>query len=204
MPSFRNLRVQRKPRLHMAVDKHGKTLNVTQLSQGEKSLIALVGDIARRLAMMNPGLENPLHGDGIVLIDEIDMHLHPQWQRSIIQRLQTTFPNCQFVLTTHSPLVISDVKDILVYSIDDGELVELPSLYGQDANNVLLQHMDTDYRNEAVNEAVARALDAIQDNRLDLAQNLIQQLKDEIGSNNIEVMRLNALLKKKTLLAQRS
>lgn len=204
MPSFRNLRVQRKPRLHMAVDKHGKTLNVTQLSQGEKSLMALVGDIARRLAMMNPGLENPLHGDGIVLIDEIDMHLHPQWQRSIIQRLQTTFPNCQFVLTTHSPLVISDVKDILVYSINDGELVDLPSLYGQDANNVLLQHMDTDYRNEDVNEAVARALDAIQDNRLDLAQNLIQQLKDEIGSNNIEVMRLNALLKKKTLLAQRS
>jgi predicted ATP-binding protein involved in virulence len=55
----------------MTVEKHGKTLDVAQLSQGEKSLMALVGDIARRLAMMNPGLENPLHGDGIVLIDEI-------------------------------------------------------------------------------------------------------------------------------------
>lgn len=203
MPDFNNLRVQRKPRLHMAVDKNGQTLNVSQLSQGEKSLMALVGDIARRLAMMNPSLDNPLHGDGIVLIDEIDMHLHPQWQRSIIQRLQTTFPNCQFVLTTHSPLVISDIKDILVYSIEDGELVELPSLYGQDANNVLLQHMDTDYRNEAVNEAVARALDALQDNNLDKAAQVITQLEADIGLNNLEVMRLNALLKKKTLLAQR-
>lgn len=87
MPNFTNLRVRRKPRLHMSIDKDGETLNVLQLSQGEKSLMALVGDIARRLAMMNPALENPLHGDGIVLIDEVDMHLHPTWQRSIIERL---------------------------------------------------------------------------------------------------------------------
>jgi predicted ATP-binding protein involved in virulence len=96
--------------------------NFNQLSQGEKSLI-LVGDIARRLAMMNPKLDNPLLGKGIILIDEIDMHLHPQWQRSIIQRLQTTFPNCQFILTTHSPLVISDTQNILVYDLDGQELM---------------------------------------------------------------------------------
>lgn len=59
MPNFDNLRVQRKPRLQMLVDKNGKTLDIAQLSQGEKSLMALVGDIARRLAMMNPALENP-------------------------------------------------------------------------------------------------------------------------------------------------
>ena len=207
MPTFNNLKIKRKPRLHMAVDKKidktKRTLNVTQLSQGEKSLMALVGDIARRLAMMNPSLENPLHGDGVVLIDEIDMHLHPQWQRSVIQRLQTTFPNCQFVLTTHSPLVISDVKDVLVYSIENGELVELPSLYGQDANNVLLQYMDTDYRNKAVSEAVIHAMNAIQNNDFDQAKQLVSQLETDIGLNNLEVMRLNALLKKKTLLAQR-
>lgn len=85
IPKFSNLRVRRKPRLHMSVDKNDKTLNVIQLSQGEKSLMALVGDIARRLAMMNPNLDNPLQGKGIILIDEIDMHLHPQWQRQIIQ-----------------------------------------------------------------------------------------------------------------------
>lgn len=147
MPDFKNLQVTRKPRLAMVIDKNGKQLNVSQLSQGEKSLMALVGDIARRLAMMNPKLDNPLHGQGIVLIDEIDMHLHPQWQRTIIHRLQTTFPNCQFILTTHSPLVISDVQDILVYDLEDQKITALPSLYGQDANTVLLQYMDTSYRN---------------------------------------------------------
>jgi predicted ATP-binding protein involved in virulence len=84
MPYMDNLSVRRRPRLHMAIDKNGETLNVAQLFQGEKSLMALVGDIARRLAMLNPALDNPLTGDGIVSIDEVDLHLHPSWQRSLI------------------------------------------------------------------------------------------------------------------------
>ena len=150
MPQMDNLRVHRKPRLYMAIDKNGETLNVAQLSQGEKSLMALVGDIARRLAMLNPALDNPLTGDGIVLIDEVDLHLHPSWQRSLCDKLIETFPNCQFVLTTHSPLVISDCKDVLVYTLTNGELQELPSQYGQDANTVLLDVMDTSIRNQEI------------------------------------------------------
>ena len=202
IPEFSNLRVRRKPRLHMSVDKNDKTLNVSQLSQGEKSLMALVGDIARRLAMMNPKLDNPLHGKGIILIDEIDMHLHPQWQRSIIQRLQTTFPNCQFILTTHSPLVISDTQNILVYDLDGQEVNALPSLYGQDANTVLLQYMDTSYRNPKVAEQISQAMDAIQNNDLELANQLIQTLKSELGESQLDVMRLVAMLKKRTLAKQ--
>lgn len=200
IPEFSNLRVKRKPRLHMSVDKNGKPLNVTQLSQGEKSLMALVGDIARRLAMMNPNLENPLDGKGIILIDEIDMHLHPQWQRTIISRLQTTFPNCQFILTTHSPLVISDVQDILVYDLEGQEITALPPLYGQDANTVLLQYMDTSYRNPVVAEQITQAMDAIQNNHLDKAERLINELKITVGENQLEVMRLVAMLKKRTLV----
>lgn len=196
MPNFRNLEVSRKPRLAMIIDKNDKTLNVSQLSQGEKSLMALVGDIARRLAMMNPKLDNPLQGKGIILIDEIDMHLHPQWQRSIIQRLQTTFPNCQFILTTHSPLVISDTQNILVYDLDGQEVNALPSLYGQDANTVLLQYMDTSYRNPEVTEQIIQAMDAIQNNDLELANQLIQTLKLELGESQLDVMRLVAMLKK--------
>jgi predicted ATP-binding protein involved in virulence len=196
MPSFKNLQVSRKPRLAMIIDKNDKTLNVNQLSQGEKSLMALVGDIARRLAMMNPKLDNPLLGKGIILIDEIDMHLHPQWQRSIIQRLQTTFPNCQFILTTHSPLVISDTQNILVYDLDGQEVNALPSLYGQDANTVLLQYMDTSYRNPKVAEQISQAMDAIQNNDFELANQLIQTLKLELGESQLDVMRLVAMLKK--------
>ncbi len=197
MPDFKNLQVSRKPRLAMIIDKNEETLNVNQLSQGEKSLMALVGDIARRLAMMNPKLDNPLLGKGIILIDEIDMHLHPQWQRSIIQRLQTTFPNCQFILTTHSPLVISDTQDILVYDLDGQDITALPSLYGQDANTVLLQYMDTNYRNPKVAEQIIQAMDAIQNNQLEQASQLIETLKSELGSDQLDVMRLVAMLKKK-------
>ncbi|WP_298147791.1 AAA family ATPase [uncultured Acinetobacter sp.] len=200
MPDFKNLQVTRKPRLAMVIDKNGKQLNVSQLSQGEKSLMALVGDIARRLAMMNPKLDNPLHGQGIVLIDEIDMHLHPQWQRTIIHRLQTTFPNCQFILTTHSPLVISDVQDILVYDLEDQKITALPSLYGQDANTVLLQYMDTSYRNPVVTEQITQAMDAIQNNNLDKAQLLINDLRSTVGENQLDVMRLIAMLKKRSLV----
>ncbi len=154
MSDFSKLRVQRKPRLRMTVEKHGKTLDAAQLSQGEKSLMALVGDIARRLAMMNPSLENPLDGKGIILIDEIDLHLHPQWQRGIIQRLRNTFPNCQFLLTTHSPLVISDAKNVQCYILDDNQLTQIDDLYGLDANQVLLKVMDTDIRNEEVHKKI--------------------------------------------------
>jgi predicted ATP-binding protein involved in virulence len=148
MPGFSDLRVQRRPRLRMTVEKHGNTLDVAQLSQGEKSLMALVGDIARRLAMMNPSLENPLQGEGFVMIDEIDLHLHPQWQRGIIQRLRDTFVNCQFLLTTHSPLIISDAKEVCCYVLNKSQLTPLPNLYGLDTNQVLLKAMDTDVRPE--------------------------------------------------------
>ena len=199
MPGFSNLRVRRKPRLHMSIDKNGQTLNVLQLSQGEESLMALVGDIARRLAMMNPMLENPLNGEGIVLIDEVDMHLHPTWQRTIIQRLTTTFPHCQFVLTTHSPLVISDCKDVLVYSLDDGELTQLPSLYGQDANTVLLNVMDTDIRNATVAEKLNDLLDLIQKNDFINANALLNTLSLELPENHLELVKARMLLRKQEI-----
>ncbi|UFI43121.1 AAA family ATPase [Pseudomonas savastanoi] len=196
MPGFTKLRVKRKPRLHMAIDKDGKTLNVSQLSQGEKSMMALVGDIARRLAMMNPALENPLHGNGIVLIDGVDLHLHPKWQRSLIAQLTTTFPNCQFLLTTHSPLVISDSKDVLVYVMDDGELREQDSLYGLDANQVLSSVMDTDIRNEEIQTALDKLQHFLMRGELDEARTLYTGLADELPANHIELAKASLLIRK--------
>jgi predicted ATP-binding protein involved in virulence len=199
MPDMDNLRVRRKPRLHMTIDKNGETLNVAQLSQGEKSLMVLVGDIARRLAMLNPALENPLTGDGIVLIDEVDLHLHPSWQRSLCNRLMETFPNCQFVLTTHSPLVISDCKDVLVYTLANGGLRQLPSQYGQDANTVLLDAMDTSIRNEKIDAKIRDLLDAIQDADLPGAQQLLAELTEELPANHLELIKAKLLLRKQEL-----
>lgn len=199
MPGFENLRVQRKPRLHMSIEKHGEILNVSQLSQGEKSLIALAGDIARRLAMMNPLVLNPLTGDGIVLIDEVDLHLHPQWQRQIIPRLTTTFPNCQFVLTTHSPLVISESDNVLTYLLQEGELDQVKSQYGNDANSILLDVMDTDIRNPAVNEDLERILDSIQNGHLKEAKNLIGKLEEQLPEDNLELAKAKILYKKRLI-----
>jgi predicted ATP-binding protein involved in virulence len=196
MPGFTNLRVQRKPRLHMAIDKNGVTLNVAQLSQGEKSMMALVGDIARRLAMMNQSLDNPLHGDGIVLIDEVDLHLHPKWQRSLIRQLSETFPHCQFVLTTHSPLVISDAKEVLVYVLNDGELHEHNGLYGLDANQILLEVMDTDIRNSDVQKRLNRLLKEVQDGNLDEAKLLFAELSSELPEGHIELAKAALLIRK--------
>lgn len=89
--------------------KNGVALLPNQLSQGEKTLLALIGDLAKRLVLLNPSLDNPLEGKGIVLIDEIDLHLHPGWQQIIIGNLLKTFPNVQFIITTHSPQVLSTV-----------------------------------------------------------------------------------------------
>lgn len=199
MPNLSNICVQRKPRLHMVVDKNGQSLNVMQLSQGEKSLMALVGDIARRLAMMNPALDSPLHGDGIILIDEVDMHLHPSWQRNLVQRFTDTFPNCQIVLSTHSPLVISDQKDILVYLLNDGDITALPPLYGEDVNTVLLEAMDTDIRDHDITEKLGNLLDAIQDADIVTAKILLKKLENELPSGNMELAKARLLLRKKEL-----
>jgi predicted ATP-binding protein involved in virulence len=89
VPDFQDLRVRRSP-LRMTVKKNNQELIVEQLSDGEKCLLAMVGDIARRLAILNQGLNDPLQGTGVVLIDEIELHLHPGWQYKIIPALTRT------------------------------------------------------------------------------------------------------------------
>ena len=201
IPEFSYLRIQRKPRLTMLVDKNGcdDPLDILQLSQGEKSLMALVGDIARRLAMMNPALENPLLGEGVVMIDEIDMHLHPKWQRSIVQNLQNTFPNCQFILTTHSPAVISDSPNLLVYELNDGEVTKLPNLYGMDVNMVLLQEMDTEVRNTQIEQQLNDLFNTIQMRELDSAKEKLSQLEKLLPINNSDLLKARLLLRKMEL-----
>lgn len=127
MPGFSNLHIQRSPSLDMLIDKNGATLNVLQLSQGEKSLLALVADIARRLVLLNPSLNDPLQGNGIVLIDEIDLHLHPGWQQTIVPNLSKTFSNIQFIFTTHSPQVISTVPSHQIRILNSNRVYSVQS-----------------------------------------------------------------------------
>lgn len=126
LEGFRNLRVQENP-LRLVVDKNGQTLDLAQLSDGERSFIAIVCDLIRRLSLANPRLDSPLDGAGVVLIDELELHLHPRWQREIVGKLRTTFPHIQFVTTTHSPFIIQSLRP--------GELINLdPEEFGEYAD----------------------------------------------------------------------
>jgi predicted ATP-binding protein involved in virulence len=202
LPGFEKIRIVRKPRLHMAIDKDGKTLNVEQLSQGEKLLMSLVGDIARRLAMMNPLLDNALEGNGIILIDEAELHLHPKWQRTLISRLSTTFPNCQFILSTHSPLVISDYKEVLCYSLNDGELLPVNDLFGLDVNQVLIEAMNTDIRNAEIDTKINLFLEKIQERKLDEAKVILKNLENDLPESHIELIKSRLLIKRLTLQSE--
>jgi len=139
----------------MYVDKSDIALNVLQLSQGEKSLMALVADISRRLVLLNPSLENPLNGAGIVLIDEVDLHLHPEWQQSILINLTKTFPSIQFVVSTHSPQVLSTVHHDSIRVLNNSEIhrVHVPTL-GEESKTILedVLHVDSRPKNEMSKE----------------------------------------------------
>lgn len=132
--------------IEVKFEKNGVTLNASDLSHGEKSLFLLVTDIARRLYLLNPGrrlndIADVLDGNGVVLIDEIEVHLHPKWQQIVIPRLVETFKNIQFIITTHSPQVVATVKEgcIKVISNDKGVLsFSRPDFsYGSESNSVM-------------------------------------------------------------------
>ena len=98
LDGFEDIRIERRP-LAMKVNKNGKSLKIDQLSDGEKCTIALFGDLARRMALANPGKDvNPLEGSGVVLIDELDLHMHTSWQRKVLNVLRDTFPISSLLL----------------------------------------------------------------------------------------------------------
>ena len=89
---------------------------VSQLSDGYKCTISLIADIAYRMAILNPQLLNKVlvETEGIILIDEVDLHLHPKWQKRILKDLMDIFPKVQFIVSTHAPEVINSVKKDLL------------------------------------------------------------------------------------------
>ncbi|AFY54522.1 putative ATP-binding protein involved in virulence [Rivularia sp. PCC 7116] len=199
-----NLRIRRSP-LRMTVKKQDRELNVNQLSDGEKCLLAMVGDLARRLAIANPGLEDPLLGDGIVLIDEIELHLHPRWQRDIIPALKKTFPNCQFIVTTHSPQVISHVRAegvfILERDEEQGLIIMSPEgSYGRDSNSILEDLMEVPERPQKIKDSLQELFRFIDDGNLEGAKELREELASEIGDDEPEFVRADVLIRRKEIL----
>ncbi|MGM3307190.1 AAA family ATPase [Anabaena sp. WFMT] len=204
IPSFSNLRVRRSPTLRMTLQKNDEELIINQLSDGEKCLLAMVGDLARRLAIANPSLEDPLQGFGVVLIDEIELHLHPKWQREIIPALTRTFPNCQFIVTTHSPQVISEVKPEGIYILkktDNGVIAVRPeSSYGRDSNQILEDLMGVPKRPQEFQDSLHHLFQLIEEGNLDGAKQLSQQIADMMGESEPELVKARVSIKRKEIL----
>jgi predicted ATP-binding protein involved in virulence len=203
IPEFSNLRVERSP-LRMTVRKRSEKLIVNQLSDGEKCLLAMVGDLARRLAIANPGLSDPLQGNGVVLIDEIELHLHPKWQREIIPALTRTFPNCQFIVTTHSPQVISQVKPEGIYILektDEGVVAKRPeSSFGRDSNRILEDLMGVPARPQEIKDRLHELFRLIDEGNLDGARQLSQEIAEIIGQDEPELVKASVSIRRKEIL----
>lgn len=178
---FKNIQVKRK-QLYLEVEKEGVKLDIRKMSDGEKCLFALVGDMARRLAIANPGLDDPLTGEGIVLIDEVELHLHPGWQRTLIPKFTTTFPNCQFIVTTHSPQVLGEVKaeNIIILKQDDqGEIVATnpAQSFGLDSGLILEALMDTAPRSAVIDRKVRDIFELVDKEDFPAAKRKIEEVR---------------------------
>ena len=199
MPNFTNFRVRRSPPpLRMTLIKDEETLEINQLSDGEKCLITMIGDLAKRLVIANPSLDNPLEGEGIVLIDEIELHLHPQWQRDIIPKLLKIFPNCQFIITTHSPQVLSNVQKESIFILEDfNVLTKTPYSYGRDSNSILYDLFNVTKRPEDTQKIIDKMFDLMEKedkNSLDQAKKLLRDLETMLGEEDIEIVRAKSHL----------
>ena len=193
---------QESPKGNFVFIKEGVKLLETQLSSGERSLMTLVADIARRLVIANPLSKNPLlEGSGLVLIDEIDLHLHPLWQRRVVSKLMEIFPKVQFIATSHSLVVISSLKPEYIRLLVKDETTQQKSVVnaqeahkhtkGLEPNRILKEIMGTPLRDVDTQEkmtALNNLLKTDYSNPKTLV--LLAELTEDLGKEDPFIMRV--------------
>ena len=200
LPEMSELQLHTEGQPQFSLKKGDKRLYLWQLSDGEQGLVALALDLLRRLAIANPFVENPVAtGSAVVLIDEIELHLHPKWQRDVLQRLRDTFNACQFVVTTHSPLVLGEVPARCVRFLEfvDGKVcVTVPTeAYGMDANRILQEFMGAPVRNRQVDAELKTLFELIDQEYFDKARTAIAALEVKLGEGEPELTRASSLIR---------
>ena len=177
----------------LQVAKGANILRASQLSDGERSMLALVLDIARCLTVANSESNDPIReGKAIILIDEIELHLHPKWQREIVQRLERTFPNCQFIVTTHSPLVMSQVHaDRITIIGQDGVTRQPSSTFGVPVEEILEGVQDTPSPHL---ETIDALMAALEDFDVETAEEILAGLRERVETPNRLISRLATMI----------
>ncbi|MCX7067621.1 MAG: AAA family ATPase [Methylococcales bacterium] len=196
-----------KENTNIVMDWDGLELSLSQLSEGQRNLLLLISDIA--FSLLNPmgswtdrgKSEDILNRNGIVLIDEIELHLHPQWQREVIPALQKTFPNIQFIVTTHSPQVLSRVHKDNIFILKDNEIFQ-PSInpIGRDSNDILDEIMGVTKRPEEIQELSDKYFSLINKNLLNEAQEVRNLIIEKLDKDDPIFVRANAMITRKQLL----
>lgn len=195
LPEFEAPRVKRQPIEELVLEKNGNILSISQISHGEKLIFALIGDIVKRLNFANPELENLLEGFGLVMVDEIELHLHPSWQRTIIPNLRNTFPNIQFIVTTHSPQVLSNVPRENVFILEGFKLRKYtPHTFGRDANSILYDLFGLEKRPEESEKELSKLYKLIDANDRVKAEEQLDRIKKNLGEGDVEVLRAESYI----------
>ena len=200
LDGYKDVHITARP-YSMKVYKGEEILDILQLSDGEKCTLALFGDLARRLAIANPALDNPLEGIGVVLIDEIELHMHTSWQRKVIKVLKETFPNVQFIVTTHSPQVLGEIDNefqvFALYKMENEITCDtMNSYFGLDSNTVLEDAFKTDSVNAEIKDKIKLMYRYIEKRDFDRAEEIIDQIDRLTLNRNVDTVRAKVLIRK--------
>lgn len=170
----------------LVIEKGNEELEFAQLSSGEKYVISLVLELIWRNTTINPNSTDYTKTPGIVLIDEIEDHLHPRWQLTILEALQSSFPSFQFIVSSHSPLMASSVRREQIIALSNFEIIpseELPDIYSGTSDELLNKILFSDIQINKFKEE-RRELDLLI-SKFDFtgAELLLSRLKERLQSN---------------------
>lgn len=174
---------------------NGKTMLVNYLSAGYQSLLWMLMEISFRVALLNPEMADYSQAEGIVLIDEIDMHLHPRWQWKILDALHSSFPKVQFIAATHSPIIISSFRDAKLLSIGQNGVEELGGAYAYSIDDVVEYKQGSSGIPQELWQRKKEFEDAFYQRDKHNSQKALDGMKELFGEDNTEVKRAEAKMR---------
>ena len=168
----------------------------SNLSDGQRIMLTLIGDLVRRVVMLNPhfGDKALLETPGVVLIDELDLHLHPKWQRRVIQDLKNTFPRVQFIATTHSPQLIGEALPQEIRILENERVTRPERSFGVDSSEILEEVMNSSRRNVEIDQLLKDLSELIDREDIVRAKEVLSQVEARLGANDPEVTGANTLI----------
>lgn len=184
---YSNLRIELSPSRMLLTNEQGVDLQIDQLSGGYKAVLSVVADIAKRMSMANPDAENPLEEEAVILIDELDLHLHPRWQKTIVDDLKRTFPNCQFIISTHSPFIIQSLKAEELFDIQSMQYAKEDGSYdGWSIEAIQEQKMGVEPKTDMFQNCLRDFSNAIDEEDYKKAGELYHKLKLMVDPDSSE------------------